>query len=318
MKYRYRILALLLLLCLCLSAPALAAQDITEWITEYVTAEVSNVPLYEARSRFGLFGEILYNDLTGAAELSVSGEGAFALRGIELADGGPVPAEGESPFELPEGYVFVTVRAESRGDTLVCMPAEFAQSPAERRAAREAAAAQSPGPEETPADGEDPETVPAAAPEPAEPADELAVTAPVVTAPGIDPSQLPAPEKKFSLMDVFRVLDMRDYVYIIIILSLVLVALIEMAFLIIFRRRAENLARSYLRSKKQLEQSKRSLSVAKSLGMQKDRELVELRDELAELSGEYRAPAPAAPSEEESRRSPGDYEYKLPDYEWKF
>lgn len=317
MKYMIRVLALMMLLCLCLSGTALAAQDITAWITEYVTTEVSNVPLYESRKRFGLYGEILYNDLSGTAELSLSGEGAFALRSIELADAGPVPEEGESAFECPEGYVFVTVRAESREDVLVCMPSEFAQSPADRRAAREAAAAEtSPLPEEPETTGEDPETLPMETPLPPE----MLISAEELPAADAGVESLPPPVKKFSLMDVFTTLDMRDYVYIIIILVLVLIALIEMAFLILFRRRAENVARNYIRSKAQLEQAKRSLSAAKSLSMQKDRELIELRDELAELSGSYHAPAPTRYSEEEpeSSKEPGDYEYKLPDYEWKF
>ena len=300
MKRKIRCLLAVLVLCLALSAPALAAQDITDWINEYLTTDVAYVPLYEAADRFALCGEVIYNELTGMTELSVSGAGSFAVRQLELADGPAEPEdEDEDVFEIPEGYVYVTIRCESREDALVCMPESFAVSPAEKRAAEEAALealAEEAAPEEEPAEEE-----PAAEPE--------AAATP-------EPLVLPEVEPKRDLFAFLDVLDARDYVYIIIILSLVLAVLIEAVFLLVFRRRAENVARNYLRSKSQLEKTKRELSAAKSGSMQKDRELIALRDEVAELRGEKKLPVTAAAPVE--AKSSGDYEYKLPEYEWKF
>lgn len=299
MKQKIRCLLAVLVLCLVLSVPALAAQDITDWINEYLTTDVAYVPLYEAADRFALYGEVIYNELTGMTELSVSGAGSFAVRQLELADGPAAPEdEDEDVFEIPEGYVFVTIRCESREDALVCMPESFAMSPADKRAqeaAAQAALAEENAPEESPAAEVTPEPVVVATPE---------------------PLVLPEPEAKRDLFAFLDVLDARDYVYIIIILSLVLVALIEAVFLLLFRRRAENVARNYLRSKSQLEKTKRELSAAKSSGMQKDRELIALRDEIAGWRGEKKTPVTVAAPEE--TKSSDDYEYKLPDYEWKF
>ncbi len=320
MRYRTKLLLLLLCACLLLGGTALAAQDITDWVNEYVISEVSNIPLYEASNRFALYGELLYNDLSARCEFSVSGEGAFSLRSVALADA-PTTDDGES-FSPPAGYVLVTVSSESHEDVTLCMPEEFAQSPAERRAEREAAAAADADPEQvatetpqptegSPAPDEQPfeesASEPAAKEQPAEPV--------------FDPAPSLPPQTKGGLSGFLDSLEQRDYIYIILLLVLLLVVLLEAALLIVYRRRAENVARSYIRGKKQLEQTKRSLSVAKGLAMQKDRELIRLRDELAALSGEYRAPERSAAAQEDAEKppaSPSDYEYKLPDYEYKF
>lgn len=299
MKRTIPCLLLVLVLCAVLSVPALAAQDITDWINEYLTTDVAYVPLYEAASRFAPYGDVVYNDLSGRMELSVSGAGSFVVRQLELADGPEAAGEDEDLFDIPEGYVFVTIRCESREDALVCMPESFAISPEEKRAAEAAALAAleaENAPEEEPAEEEA-----------AEPVSEATATP--------EPLILPEAETRRGLFSFLEVLDARDYVYIIIILSLVLVALIEAVFLLLFRRRAENVARNYLRAKSQLEKTKRELSAAKSAGMQKDRELIALRDELTgPQPGKKSAAAEAAPEEKSSR----EYEYKLPDYEWKF
>lgn len=294
-------LSLLLVLCLALSVPALAAQDITDWINEYLQTDVAYIALYEPSDNLVPYGEILFNEITGRAELELSASEIHALQSVALADPPAPAAEDEPVVAAPEGYVLVSVRSEGREELLACMPETYAISPAEKRAAREA------------------EEAAAQAALEAENAPEEPAATPVPTP---APTPLPAPEpakKAFDPLAFLDGLDQRDLIYLIVILAVILVAIVELAFLLVYRRRAENVARNYLRAKSQLEKTKRELNAARSGRMQRDREIVELRDRLAELRGEKeKAPAEAPRETAESRESP-DYGFKLPDYaEWKF
>lgn len=294
-------LSLLLVLCLALSAPALAAQDITDWINEYLQTDVAYIGLYEPSENLVPYGEILYNEISGRAELELSASEIHALQSVSLADP-PAPAEGEEQsIVVPAGYVLVSIQSEGRGELLACMSEDYAMSPADKRAAREAEEAAALAAQEAANAPEEPEATPIPTPAPT-------------------PLPEPGSERKgFDPLAVLDNLDQRDLIYLIVILAVLLVAIVELAFILVYRRRAENVARNYLRAKSQLEKTKRELSAARSGRMQQDRELIELRDQLAELRGEKEAPRAEAPQDKKENKESPDYGFKLPDYaEWKF
>lgn len=295
MRSFIRGLSLLAVLCLLLCGTALAAQDITPWINEYLQTEVSNIGLYEPNSRFAAYGELLFNETTGRTELTMAADEIYAMTSVALADM-PAPAEDGEELRVPEGYVLVSVVCDGREELLACMAEDYAEDPAVKRAAAAAA-------EEEALAALEAETAP-----------EVPEATPVPTP---LPTPLPTPEpQKVGLLDFVYELDQRDLTYLIIILAVVFAAILELGFLLVYRRRAENVARNYLRVKSQLDKTKRELGQVKSAGMQKDRELIRLRDLLAAGRGE--TSAAKAPAEEKKEPS-ADLGYQMPDYaDWKF
>lgn len=294
MKKFIRGLCLPVLLCLLLGGTALAAQDITDWIEEYLKTEVSNIGLYEPDSDFAPCGELLYNETTGRTELTMGASQIYAMTAVSLTEAPAPGADGETA-EVPEGYVLVSVLSEGREALVACMAADYAQDPEVRRA-EEAAALAALEAENAP---EEPEATPVPTPE---------------------PTPLPEPEPeadRAGLFDFLYELDQRDLTYLIIILAVLFVAILELGLLLVYRRRAESVARSYLRVKSQLDKTKRELGRARNDNMQKDRELIRLRDLLSSGAGQT---GPKEKTTEPAKNEPGaDLGYRMPDYgDWKF
>lgn len=300
------VLSLLLLVSAVLCGPALAAQDITDWVYEYLTTDVAYISLYEPTEKRVPLGELIFNDLSQAVEMAFGAGNVVPVKSLSLAD---MPAAEELSEEeeaepeetvdpvVPEGYVLVSLLCEGREEILACMPEEFARSPAERRAEEAEAGEEEPVAEEG---EEEAEAMPEPLPEPEEEPAEEAVRESEATR--------ESAEKKA----LFSQLSRRELILVLVILLLLFAAILELALLLVYRRRAENLAKSYLRLKGQTEKMKRELASAKNSRMQMDRELVKLRGRMAGLEeGEESAPA------QEER--PADGGFILPDYaDWKF
>lgn len=268
------LLAVLLSGALALSALA-ADGDITELLREALQTDAASVTLYEPTESFSSCGEILYSDETGVMQLAVSGEELAPLQSVTVSTESvytpPDEAEsdetdtwdsetdawdGEAPY-VPSGYVLVTLRADGREDYKACLSEQYTVSAAERAARREA----EPEQETQTSEPQTPETT----------------AAPVATA---EPFvQLHTTEKK-TLADRMGELSSGALALLIAVMVLGVAVLAELALLVVYKRRAENVAKNYLRSKAALDANRRELSAARSKSLRLERELMQEREKI--------------------------------------
>lgn len=283
-----------------------AGEDITERLREALQNEVASVTLYTPTERFSSCGEILYSDVTGAMQLSVSGEDAVPLLSVSVSgesaytpsaadDGNEDTTEswdGEMPY-VKAGYVLVTLRAEGRDDYTACLAEELTLTADERAARREA--------EETESLTAETETAPETTEPTATPSAE-ATPEPVVE---------PAAEKKI-LADRLGEMSGGFLALLIAVMVFGVAVLCELVLLMMYKRRAENVAKNYLRSKAALDANKRELSAARSKNLRLERELMQEREKMAAVREELeklknvrpkpRAQKPAPDADEPPRK----------------
>lgn len=285
MRKRTKTLAALLIAVLLVGASVLSASaasgDITELLREALQSDAASITLYAPTESFSSCGEILYSDETGTMQLAVSGEEAAPLQSVVVSDAATfAPTEdesettswdGETPY-VRAGYVLVTLRAEGRDDYMACLAEQYTISAAERVARREAEAAEAltvesetgeteTGESTTEERTDDPETV----------------AVPVATA---EPLALPETTQKQSFSDRVGALSNGALALLIAVMVLGVAVLCELVLLVVYKRRAENVAKNYLRSKAALETNKRELSAARSKALRLERELMQEREKM--------------------------------------
>lgn len=294
---------------LMLSALA-ASGDITERLREALQNEVASVTLYTPTERFSSCGEILYSDETGSMQLSVSGEDAVPLLSVSVSsestytprdpeDGEDATEtwDGETPY-VKAGYVLVTLRAEGRDDYSACLAEELTVTADERAARREAEEAAALAAEtETASETVEPEPAPTAEATP-------------------EPVMEPVTEKK-TLADRLGELSDGALAMLIAVMVLAVAVLCELALLMMYKRRAENVAKNYLRSKATLDANKRELSAARSKNLRLERELMQEREKMAAVREELEKlknvrpktrPQKPAPTEDKTPKKKAGYD----------
>lgn len=266
-----------------LMLPVLAASgDITDYLREALQTDAASITLYTPTENFSSCGEILYSDETGAMQLAVSGEEVVPLQSAVVStetvftpaeeESDDAPAwDGETPY-VKAGYVLVTLRAEGRDDYAACLAETYTISAAERQAQREAEEAArmaqetetqtETGESATETETDDPETV----------------ALPVATA---EPIVLPQGTEKKTLSDRLGELSNGALALLIAVMVLGVAVLCELALLVVYKRRAENVAKNYLRAKTALDTNKRELSAARSKNLRLERELMQEREKMA-------------------------------------
>ncbi len=288
------LLAVLLLVCR-LACPGMAASgDITDVLRDGLRSDLASIELYTPTEKFSLCGEILYSDETGAMTLAVNGEDSAPLQSVTVS--------GESVYTPPEdsseedswdgttpyvrsGYVLVTIRAEGRDDYMACIAENDALTPEERAAAREAEAA----------------ALAAAATaeletESAEIAESTETTAPLLeTTPEAETTQ------KTTLAERIASLSNGGVALLIAGAAFLMAALAEMVLLLVYRSRAENVAKNYIRTKAALDKSKRELAATRTKNLRLERELLQergkmeaVRTELERMQGKKKPAEPDA------------------------
>lgn len=295
------LLLLALLACL-LALPGAAAEgDITDRLRDSLRTDTASIQLYTPTERFSSCGEILYSDETGAMTLAISGEDSVPLQSASVSgesvytpredgESGETDSwDGSTPY-VRSGYVLVTLRAEGRDDYMACLLEEYTLS-ADERAARRAAAES-----ETAAAAEEETT--------AEPEGETALepeTEPLPAAASPEPAaETPAPART-GLFDRIGELSGAGVALLIAGMVILAAALAELILLAVYRRRAESVAKNYIRAKAALDKSKRELAAARTKNLRLERELLQernkmnaVREELERMQ-EKRAKKDAAP-----------------------
>lgn len=266
-----------------LMLPVLAASgDITDYLREALQTDAASITLYTPTENFSSCGEILYSDETGAMQLAVSGEEVVPLQSAVVStetvftpseeESDDAPAwDGETPY-VKAGYVLVTLRAEGRDDYAACLAETYTIPAAERQAQREAeeAARMAQETETQTETGESAAETETDDPEP--------VALPVATA---EPIVLPQVTEKKSLSDRLGELSNGALALLIAVMVLGVAVLCELALLVVYKRRAENVAKNYLRAKTALDTNKRELSAARSKNLRLERELMQEREKMA-------------------------------------
>lgn len=273
------LIAVLLGCGLMLPVPA-ASGNITDYLREALQTDAASITLYTPTEGFSSCGEILYSDETGAMQLAVSGEEVVPLQSAVVStetvftpseeESDDAPAwDGETPY-VKAGYVLVTLRAEGRDDYAACLAETYTIPAAERQARREAEEAARMAQEtetqtetdETETEMDDPETV----------------ALPVATA---EPIVLPQVTERKTLSDRLGELSNGALALLIAVMVLGVAVLCELALLVVYKRRAENVAKNYLRAKTALDTNKRELSAARSKNLRLERELMQEREKMA-------------------------------------
>lgn len=293
MRKKTKTLAVLLLTAVlgALLVPgALAASgDITQLLRESLQTDVASVTLYTPTEKFSSCGDILYSDETGAMQLALDDQELAALQSISVStESVYTPREesesnseetetwdGETPY-VKAGYVLVTLRAEGMDEYRACIAEEYTLSAEERAARREAEQAalaaqmaQESTEEETTAEAtDDPQTAASA----------VVTPVPVPTA---QPQ-----EEKASLFDRIGALSNGAIALVIVGLVLLVAALCEMVLLVVYKRRAENVAKNYLRAKAALDANKREMAAARTKALRLERELLQEREKMAAVREE--------------------------------
>lgn len=272
------LIAVLLGSVLVLSALA-AGGDITDILREALQTDTASITLYAPTEAFSSCGEILYSDETGMMQLAVSGEEIAPLQSVTVnADGGYTPPQdgesdetaswdGEMPY-VSAGYVLVTLRAEGCEDYTACLAEQYTVSAAERAARRE---------EETVAETLTQEAETQTQTREAETDDPETNSLPVATA---EPIVLPEAAEKKTLADRLGELSGGALALLLAAMVLGVAVLAELALLVVYKRRAENVAKNYLRSKAALDANKRELSAARSKSLRLERELMQEREKM--------------------------------------
>ncbi len=309
---------------LMLSALA-AGGDITEFLREALQTDAATITLYTPTERFSSCGEILYSDETGAMQLAVSGEEIAVLQSAAASSESVyTPREesesdseetetwdGEMPY-VKEGYVLVTLRAEGMDEYRACIAEEYTISADERASRREAeqAARDAQMTQESTESTEEETTTAETAAEDPEP-----VSTPVAT---VQPLVLPV-EKK-TLTDRIGALSGGELALLIAVMVLGVAVLCELVLLVVYKRRAENVAKNYLRAKAAMDANKRELSAARTKSLRLERELLHerekmtaVREELEKLKGvrpkKKADPAPESEAPERKKKTDYDLDY---------
>lgn len=304
--------ALLLALLFGVSAWA-ADENITDWLRRTLRDEVASIELYNPTESLSRYGELVYNEKSGSVELAISAEDVSALTDVTRMDS--APRRGDEPEDepdeesdgereelpvVPEGYVLVRVSTENRESVSLCIAEEYAVSPEERAARREAA--QTPEPAE-PEPSDEPETAAAATPEP------------------VAPMTTPEPQEN----DVRRraeSLSARELLFLLGGLIVLLVAVAELGIILRVRNRAENVAKNYIRTKASLDKTKRELTAAKSKSVRLEQELLEEQNKMAAIKKQFERMSgrskteSAAPQPKASKPAPKLDKNGLPDLDY--
>lgn len=261
-----------------------AGGDITALLLESLQTDTASIALYEPTESFSLCGEILYSDETGAMQLAVDGQEAVALESVTVSTAAtytpPQPTEddswetdseswdGETPY-VTDGYVLVTLRAAGMDEYTACLDEKYTLSPSERAERRETETTEPEAQPEAP-NGEETADASAAVPVQNRPESETISAAP----------------EKATLADRIAELSDRELVLLIAVMVLGVGVLAELLFLVVYKRRAENVAKNYLRARTALDESKRELSAARTKNLRLERELLQERDKMNAVRGE--------------------------------
>lgn len=299
-KKSLAVLLMALLLACGLVCPSVAASgDITDVLRDGLRSDLASIELYTPTEGFSLCGEILYSDETGAMTLAVNGEDSAPLSSVTVS--------GESVYTPPEdsseedswdgttpyvrsGYVLVTIRAEGRDDYMACISENATLTPEARAAAREAEAAALAA-----------ETTGEMEKESAETAESTETPAPLTAA---APEAATETVQRTSLAERIASLSNGGVALLIAGAAFLVAALVEMVLLLVYRSRAENVAKNYIRAKAALDKSKRELAAARTKNLRLERELLQERSKMdavrAELERMQGKRKPDAPEEAEN------------------
>lgn len=330
MRKKTKTLAVLLLtavLCALLVPGALAASgDITQLLRESLQTDVASVTLYTPTEKFSSCGDILYSDETGAMQLALDDQELAALQSISVStesvytprEGSESDSEetetwdGETPY-VKAGYVLVTLRAEGVDEYRACIAEEYTLSADERAARREAeqAALAAQTAQESEESAEEETT--------AEATDDPQTAASALVTPVPLPTAQPQTEK-LSIFDRIGALSNGAIALVIVGLVLLVAALCELVLLVVYKRRAENVAKNYLRAKAALDANKREMAAARTKALRLERELLQerekmaaVREELEKLKGvrskKKADPAPESEAPERKKKTGYDLDY---------
>lgn len=300
-----------------------ASGDITQLLRESLQTDVASVTLYTPTERFATCGDILYSDETGAMQLALDDQEPAALHSVSVSgESVYTPSEGagddseeadtwdgETPY-VKSGYVLVTLRAEGMEDSLACIAEEYTLSADERAARREAeqAALAAQTAQESGEDMEGETT--------AEAADDPQTAASAFVTPVPTPNATPRTQ---GLFDRIEALSGGELALMIAMMVLGVAVLAELALLVVYKRRAENVARNYLRAKAALDANRREMAAARTKALRLERELLQerekmaaVREELEKLKGvraKKAEPAPESRSPERKKKTGYDLDY---------
>lgn len=265
-----------------------ASGDITQLLRESLQTDVASVTLYTPTEKFSSCGDILYSDETGAMQLALEDQEPAALQSVSVStESVYTPREesdseetetwdGETPY-VKAGYVLVTLRAEGMDEYRACIAEEYTLSAEERAARREAeqetALAAQTAQESTEEESTSEET------------DDPQMAASAVVTPVPLPAAQPQAEKS-SLLDRIGVLSNGALALLIAGLVLLVAALCELVLLVVYKRRAENVAKNYLRAKAALDANKREMAAARTKALRLERELLQEREKMAAVREE--------------------------------
>lgn len=265
-----------------------ASGDITQLLRESLQTDVASVTLYTPTEKFSSCGDILYSDETGAMQLALEDQEPAALQSVSVStESVYTPREesdseetetwdGETPY-VKAGYVLVTLRAEGMDEYRACIAEEYTLSAEERAAHREAeqetALAAQTAQESTEEESTSEET------------DDPQMAASAVVTPVPLPAAQPQAEKS-SLLDRIGVLSNGALALLIAGLVLLVAALCELVLLVVYKRRAENVAKNYLRAKAALDANKREMAAARTKALRLERELLQEREKMAAVREE--------------------------------
>lgn len=307
---------------LLLSGAWAASGDITQLLRESLQTDVASVTLYTPTEKFSSCGDILYSDETGAMQLALEDQEPAALQSVSVStESVYTPREesdseetetwdGETPY-VKAGYVLVTLRAEGMDEYRACIAEEYTLSAEERAARREAEQETALAAQMAQESAEEEST--------SEATDDPQMAANAVVTPVPLPTAQPQAEK-VSLLDRIGALSNGALALVIAGLVLLVAALCELVLLVVYKRRAENVAKNYLRAKAALDANKREMAAARTKALRLERELLQEREKMAAVREELEKlkdvrpkkkadPVPENESPERKKKSGYDLDY---------
>lgn len=301
-----------------------ASGDITQLLRESLQTDVASVTLYTPTEKFSSCGDILYSDETGAMQLALEDQEPAALQSVSVStesvytprEGSDSDSEetetwdGETPY-VKAGYVLVTLRAEGMDEYRACIAEDYTLS-AEDRAARREAEQEAALAAQTAQESTEEEST-------TEATDDPQMAASAVVTPVPLPTAQPLAEKP-SLLDRIGALSNGALALVIAGLVLLVAALCELVLLVVYKRRAENVAKNYLRAKAALDANKREMAAARTKALRLERELLQEREKMAAVREELEKlkdvrpkkkadPVPESESPERKKKNGYDLDY---------
>ena len=140
----------LVLLCLLLTVPVWASEDITSRVEQRLLNETAYITLYCPNASASVYGDLVYDEVSGSMQLQPNGEEPVAVREISVENVADYAdsysseeedgenAESQEALIVPEGYVFLRVERSDGVALLLCMAEDYALSDEELAARAEA------------------------------------------------------------------------------------------------------------------------------------------------------------------------------------